>query len=88
MSTGLETWTQNLNEVGPLYPFVGTEFVLAVVGIGIWAVWHVIQIRGENAKMKEEKQRFSDKAKLEKAMDVSNAESLHISMDGHASDFN
>lgn len=87
MSTGLETWTQNLNELGPLYPFVGTEGILAIVGIASWILWHLIQIRSENKTIDEESARFSDKTKLERAMNVSNAESLAISMKGHASDF-
>jgi len=87
MSTGLETWTQNLNDLGPLYPFVGTEGILAVVGIGSWIVWHLLQLRSENATMEEEKTRFSDKAKLEKAMDIANAETLSSKIEGHASDF-
>jgi len=87
MSTGLETWTQNLNDLGPLYPFVGTEGILAIVGIGTWIVWHLIQMRSEGATMEAEKKRFSDKAKLEKAMDVANAEQLSNTIGGHASDY-
>ncbi len=87
MSTGLETWTQNLNELGPLYPFVGTELILAIVGIAIWVLWHLIQIRSENATINEETSRFSDKTRLEKAMEVSSAESLASSLKGNASDY-
>lgn len=87
MSTGLETWQTNLKEVTELYPFVGTEFALAIIAIVSWVVWHIIQIRMENASLAEEAQRFADKQKLEKAMQVSNAESLNESLKAHASDF-
>jgi len=87
MSTGLETWTQNLNEVTELYPFVGTEMVLAWAAIASWVIWHLVQIKMENNQLAEERAKFSDKAKLAKAMEVSNAESLHETLKGHASDF-
>lgn len=87
MSTGLETWNMNLLEIGTLYPFPGTEMLLALIGIGSWIVWHIIQIKAENATLDEEKSKFSDKAKLKKAMEISNAESLSENVKGHASDF-
>ena len=35
MSTGnVESWSGNMAEIGPLYPFVGAEFALFVVGDG------------------------------------------------------
>ena len=87
MSTGLETWTTNLNEVTELYPFAGTEMLLALVGIGSWLIWHVIQIGMENRTLSDEQASFSDKEKLAKAMKVSNADSLNESLKEHASDF-
>ncbi|MEQ8665695.1 MAG: hypothetical protein RIC16_08210 [Rhodospirillales bacterium] len=87
MSTGLETWTQNLNEVTELYPFVGSEMILAWAAIASWVIWHLIQIKSENAQLEEERAKFSDKARLAKAMEISNADSLNESLKGHASDF-
>lgn len=87
MSTGLETWQTNLNEVTELYPFVGTEMILAWAAIASWVIWHLVQIRSENATLAEEQAKFADKAKLAKAMKVSNADSLNESLKNHASDF-
>ena len=87
MSTGLETWSQNLNEVTELYPFVGTEMILAWVGIASWVIWHLIQIKSENAALAEEQAKFSNKETLSKAMKVSNADSLNETLKDHASDF-
>jgi len=87
MSTGLETWSQNLNEVTELYPFVGTEMILAWVAIASWVIWHLVQIKMENRQLEEERSNFSDKAKLAKAMQVSNADSLNETLKSHASDF-
>ena len=71
MSTGLETWNQNLLDVGPLYPFVGTEYVLAFIGIASWIIWHVLQTRAEEKNIEEEEKFYSDKDELRKAMDIS-----------------
>ncbi len=76
MSTGIETWTANLTEVGPLYPFAGTEMVLAFIGITVWVIWHIIQMKTEGRLCEEEDKLFSDKAELEKAIQLSNSESL------------
>jgi len=83
MSTGLETWATNLNEVGPLYPFAGTEVLLAIIGIVSWVIWHIIQIKAENKTYAEEEKTYTDKAKLEKAMSMSNAETLNESLKTH-----
>ncbi len=84
MSTGLETWTQNLNEVSELYPFVGTEMALAIAGIASWIIWHLIQIKMEANLLAEEDAVFQDKAKLEGARKLANAESLYESAKLHA----
>jgi len=46
MSTGIESW-KNLAEIGPIYPFVGTETVLVIIGLVAWIGWHVLQVRAE-----------------------------------------
>lgn len=46
MSTGIETW-KNLSEIGPIYPFVGAETFLVIVGLVFWIGWHVLQIHAE-----------------------------------------
>jgi hypothetical protein len=46
-STGLDSFS-NPSEIGPLYPFVGAEWLFVVVGVVLWIGWHVLQIRLEN----------------------------------------
>ena len=58
MSTGIETW-KNLSEIGPIYPFVGAEFVLVVVAVVFWLVWHVVQIGHEKSHHDESKSLFN-----------------------------
>ena len=54
MSTGLVDNWLNIDTFGPIYPFVGTEGILAFVGIACWVVWHIWQIKKENAEFKED----------------------------------
>jgi len=75
MSTGLETWSTNLNEVVELYPFAGTEMMLAIAGIASWLIWHLVQIKMENAVLEEEEAVFQDKTKLAQARKLGAAES-------------
>jgi hypothetical protein len=46
-STGLDSFT-NPSEIGPLYPFVGAEWLFVLVAVILWLLWHVAQIRLEN----------------------------------------
>ncbi len=83
MSTGLETWNTNLFEVVELYPFVGSEYVLAFCGLGAWLIWHYLQIRMENKALAEEDALFQDKAKLAAARKLSNAETVAETAKAH-----
>ena len=83
MSTGVESWNVNLLEIGAMYPFPGTEYVLAIAGIASWIIWHLIQMGSETAQLKREAEIFKDKAKLAKAMELSNAETLIESLKAH-----
>ncbi|PVZ06950.1 hypothetical protein [Actinomycetospora cinnamomea] len=47
MGTGLDSFS-NPQDIGALYPFVGSEVLLVVVGIVLWLAWHVRQIVIEN----------------------------------------
>jgi hypothetical protein len=47
VNTGITSWNTNLLEIGPLYPFVGTEMGLAILAIAAWLIWHFLQARAE-----------------------------------------
>jgi len=60
MSTGsFESWTGTITDIGPLYPFVGTELVLSIVGIVCWIGWHIWQYYFEKAEYEEEVKKCS-----------------------------
>ena len=67
MSTGsFENWAGNILEIGPIYPFVGFEFVLFLAGMAFWIAWQIWQIRQEKRTYNEEKQQFGSAESLRK----------------------
>ena len=48
MSTGLVDNWLNIDTFGPIYPFVGSEGLLAILGIAFWIIWHIWQIKKES----------------------------------------
>ncbi len=54
MATGnVDNWL-NVDAFGAIYPFAGTEVMLAILGYAFWLIWHVIQIRKENAEFQKD----------------------------------
>jgi hypothetical protein len=54
MATGqVDNWV-NIDTFGAIYPFVGTEMLLAIVGIAFWIIWHIIQLKKENAEFRHD----------------------------------
>jgi hypothetical protein len=64
----VETWAVDLVSVGPIYPMVGSEVVLWIIGIVLWVLWHIWQGRHENATYAEERRNLDTPEKLHKAM--------------------
>jgi hypothetical protein len=55
MSTGNFTdWTGNLLDIGPLYPFVGSEMLMVVIGFVFVIGWFVLQARVESREIGED----------------------------------
>jgi hypothetical protein len=62
MSTGnVENWVGTISEIGPIYPFVGWEFFMFVLGMAAWVGWHVWQTRFENNTYREDLKRLTKK---------------------------
>jgi len=57
MST-ITTWSTNPADVGPMYPFVGTEWIFLVICVAGWLIWHVWQIKAENATYEEDSKKL------------------------------
>jgi hypothetical protein len=67
MSTGsFENWAGTITDIGPLYPFVGTEMLWVILGLAFWIWWHVVETKRENKTYEEEIKRFGSAASLTK----------------------
>lgn len=51
----------NPGEIGPLYPFVGTEVLLAIIGIAVWILFHILHTREESRKWTEAEAAFNER---------------------------
>ena len=68
MNTGLVDNWLNVDTFGPIYPFVGMEGLMAIVGIAFWIGWHIIQIRKENTEFKQDVENINAKGGVDKIL--------------------
>lgn len=55
MSTnGMTSWAVDLKDVAAIYPFEGTEFLMFILGLAFWIIWHIIQLREEATEVRHE----------------------------------
>lgn len=67
-STGpIENWNVNPTEVGPLYPFVGSEMLMIVVCAAFFLAFMVWKFATENAKYAEQVRNLRASGDLAKA---------------------
>lgn len=70
MATGnIENWAGTITDIGPMYPFVGTEMLWFILGLVFWIWWHIVQTKRENKTYAEEVKRYGDAASLKKIVD-------------------
>ena len=51
-TTAVETWAgADLSQIGPIYPMVGTEMLLFLIGLVFWLMFHIMQARIEKREM-------------------------------------
>ena len=51
-TTMVETWVgADLSQIGPIYPMVGSEFVLWIIGLVFWLGFHFKQAAIESKEM-------------------------------------
>ncbi len=67
MATGnIENWAGTITDIGPMYPFVGTEMLWFILGLVFWIWWHIVQTKRENKTYAEEVKRYGDAESLKK----------------------
>ena len=67
-TTEVNTWVTNLSELGPIYPFVGWEIPMFILGLIFWIAFHVWQIRTENRLYEEDLTRLQKPEDVERAL--------------------
>ena len=66
-TTPIETWAgADLSQIGPIYPFVGSEFVLFIIGLVIWIGFHVIQLKIEKKEFEADEAAARSPERLQK----------------------
>ncbi len=69
MATGaVDNWL-NLDTFGAIYPFVGSEGFLVIVGFIFWLGWHFIQLKRESAEFKHDIENISKQGGPGKVLD-------------------
>ena len=68
-TTGVDTWAVDLANIEALYPLQGSEFVMFLIGLATWIIWHIWQIRFENKTIAEEEARLRAPGALQDALD-------------------
>lgn len=68
MSTGMvESWAGKIADIGPIYPFVGSEFILWIIGLVLWIGWHIWHARHETKEYADEVKRYGNPENYKKA---------------------
>lgn len=73
MATGMvDNWI-NVDTLGPIYPFVGTEFLLVLLGLAFWIIWHIWQMNTESAEFKDDIEKINQQGGVAKVLDSESA---------------
>ena len=65
----ITSWAVDLAQVGAVYPWVGSERALFLIGLVLWLSFHVWQIWFENRKLRLEDQQLAKGDTLKKCID-------------------
>ena len=62
----VESWGGTITDIGPIYPMVGTEGLLVIIGVVLWIVWHVIQAKRENRDYEDQIAKYGSRESLKR----------------------
>jgi hypothetical protein len=68
MTGNFTDWNGNMTDLGPLYPFVGSEWLMVIILLVLWIWWHISQTRMENRQMDAEAEMLRQDGNLQKAL--------------------
>ncbi len=69
-TTIVTTWATDLSQLGPIYPFVGTEMIWFVAGLVFWIGFHVMQGRIEARELHKEQDAMQKSGRMEEALKI------------------
>lgn len=69
MSTGsFDDWQGDMLQIGPLYPFAGTEIYWVIFGFAFWILWHVWQASMESRNYRDDLHVLKSNGNMERAL--------------------
>ena len=69
MNTGMvSNWDGTMFDIGPIYPFVGWEVPMVILGFIFWIGWHYLQMRMENGQLDDEARKLRQGGYLQKLL--------------------
>jgi len=57
-TTPIDSWAVDLANVTNIYPFVGFEVPMAIIGIVLWIAWHIWQVKYEQKEFDDEIRKY------------------------------
>jgi hypothetical protein len=68
-TTIVESWSgTDISQLGPIYPMVGSEFMLFVIGLIFWLGFHFRQVGIENQEIRGSEDAAKSPERLRKAI--------------------
>ena len=61
-------WDGNIADIGPIYPWVGSEVAMVIVAFVFWIGWHVVQLRRESRRFADQARALRQSGDLQKLM--------------------
>ncbi len=65
----IETWAgADISQIGPIYPMVGSEVVLFIIGLVFWLGFHFAQTGIENKEMQADEAAAKDPDRMKRIL--------------------
>ena len=75
MNTGMvSNWDGTIFDIGPIYPFVGWEVPMVILGFIFWIGWHCWQLWAEDRQLNQEARRLRQGGDLQKLLQAERIE--------------
>ena len=72
-TTGIDSWAMDLEGAGAIYPFQGSEVLMVIIGVALWIIWHIWQIKFENRTFEEDEAKLKNNNSLEETIKKQNS---------------